>query len=194
VSAPLSSAPWWDTVVEWLPANDDIDRPQIQVATVDPDGAPDIRTVLLTEFTDDGFYFHTDSRSRKVADIAAEPRVAIEILWPGFTRQLAIQGVASVASVAEQAAAFARRSPYLKQLAWQNSVEFAQLPAAEREAQWAEFAASHDVETIEPSPTWIGFVVRPTRLTFWESNSLAASRRTEYRLDGGDWRVTYLAG
>lgn len=186
--------PWWDTVVAWLPANDEIDRPQIQVATLDASGAPDIRTVLLSEFDESGFYFHTDARSRKAADIAAEPRVAIEILWPGFTRQLAIQGVATVAPAEEQAAAYAKRSPYLKQLAWQNSHEFAQLPAAEREAQWAAFAASTDVEALEPSPTWIGFVVAPTRLTFWESNAAAASRRTEYTLVDGEWVVSYLAG
>jgi pyridoxamine 5'-phosphate oxidase len=190
----LADAPWWATLVEWLPANSEVDRPQIQVATVGADGAPDIRTVLLTEFDERGLYFHTDAASRKVAHLAAEPRLAIEILWPGFTRQLAIRGVASVAPADEQAAAYARRSPYLKQLAWQNSTEFAQLPDAQREAEWAAFAASHDVESLEPSPTWIGYCVRPTRLTFWESNALAASRRTEWELVGEEWVRSYLAG
>lgn len=173
---------------EWLPGNDVLERPQMILSTVS-NGAPDARTVLLTEYDDEGLYFHTDSRSRKVADIAATPAVALTFLWPNFTRQLVVQGLASVASSAEQASAFERRSPYLKQLSWLNSPEFAQLPLADRVAAWAEFDVPAD-----PPPTWIGFVVRPTRLTFWTTNAEAASRRDEYTLVGGGWQLQHLAG
>ena len=173
---------------DWLPGNDVLERPQMILSTVS-NGAPDARTVLLTERDDEGLYFHTDSRSRKVADIAANPAVALTFLWPGFTRQLVVQGLASVAPASEQAAAFERRSPYLKQLAWLNSPEFAQLPLASRVAQWATFDVPAD-----PPPTWIGFLVRPTRLTFWTSNAEAASRRDEYSLVDGQWVLSYLAG
>lgn len=189
-----ADAPWWPTLVEWLPANSDPDRPQIQVATVGADGAPDIRTVLLTEFDEQGLYFHTDSRSRKAQHLAADPRLAIEVLWPGFTQQLALQGVAEVAPAEEQDAAYTRRSPYLKQLAWQNDDAFAQLDHASRVDLWAGFLATHDVAALEPPATWIGYRVRPTRLTFWQSDAEAASRRTEYALVDGEWVVTYLAG
>lgn len=173
---------------EWLPANDVLERPQMILSTA-ADGVPDARTVLLTEFDDEGLYFHTDSRSRKVADIAANPAVALTFLWPNFTRQLVVQGAASVSPADEQAAAFARRSPYLKQLAWQNSPEFAQLPKEERIAQWSAFDVPAD-----PPPTWIGFVVRPTRLTFWQSNPDTASRRDEYTLVDGEWVLSHLPG
>ena len=173
---------------EWLPANEVLERPQMILSTVN-NGAPDARTVLLTEHDDQGLYFHTDSRSRKVADIAANPAVALTFLWPNFTRQLVVQGLASVAPPAEQADAFERRSPYLKQLAWLNSPEFAQLPLADRVAQWAAFDVPAD-----PPPTWIGFLVRPTRLTFWTSNAEAASRRDEYTLVDGEWVLAHLAG
>lgn len=174
---------------DWLPANDVLERPQLILSTVSASGAPDSRTVLLSEWDDEGLYFHTDARSRKVQDIAANPAVAMTFLWPNFTRQLVVQGIASVAPVDEQARAFANRSPYLKQLAWMNSPEFAQLPLEARTAQWAAFEVP-----AEPPPTWIGLVVRPTRLTFWESNAEAASRRTEYTLVDGAWQVSYLAG
>ena len=105
---------------EWLPANSSIDRPQMILSTVSG-GVPDARTVLLTEFDHEGLYFHTDSRSRKVASLLANPAVALTFLWPSFTRQLVVQGRASVASDAEQLEAYERRSLYLKQLAWQNS-------------------------------------------------------------------------
>lgn len=184
----------WDLVSTWLPANDIPERPQITLSTVSAAGAPDARTVLLSEFDARGFYFHTDSRSRKVSDIAANPAVAMTFLWPGFTRQLVVQGQAEVAPEEEIAAAFEARSPYLKQLAWQNSEEFAQLPLDERRAQWAAFLAANS-EGIAQPPTWIGFLVRPTRLTFWQSNPDAASLRTEYALtDDEGWVERYLPG
>ncbi|GGK99177.1 hypothetical protein GCM10007382_19160 [Salinibacterium xinjiangense] len=174
---------------EWLPANHDQERPQMILSTVSGNGVPDARTVLLTEFDSEGLYFHTDSRSRKVADITGNPAVALTFLWPGFTRQLVVQGRAEVASVPELAAAFETRSPYLQQLAWQNSSEFAQLDLDERRSQWAAFQPPAGA----PS-TWTGFLVRPTRLTFWGSNQDAASRREEFNLDGGDWVSSYLPG
>jgi pyridoxamine 5'-phosphate oxidase len=178
---------------EWLPANSAPDRPQMILSTVGSSGGPDARTVLLSEFDDHGLYFHTDARSRKVADIAANPAVALTFLWPNFTRQLVVQGVASVASSAEIADAYERRSPYLQQLAWQNTHDFALLPLDERRAQWAGFQAEHP-EGFDQPENWIGFVVRPHRLTFWTSNPDAASRREEYTLVDGEWVLGYLPG
>ena len=174
---------------DWLPANSELERPQMILSTVSADGTPDARTVLLTEFDDEGLYFHTDSRSRKVADISSHPAVALTFLWPNFTRQLVVQGTASVAPAGEQVGAFERRSPYLKQLAWLNSPDFARLPLPDRVRQWESF----DVPETPP-PTWIGFVVHPTRLTFWQSNPDTASRRDEYRLVDGEWTLSHLPG
>lgn len=178
----------WDLLVEWLPANDDPNRPRITLSTAEPDA----RTLLLSEFDEQGFYFHTDSRSRKVAQLAADPRVALTFLWPDFTRQLVVLGTAEIAPPAEQEHAYRARSPYLKQLAWLNSLEFAQLPLEERRAQWAAF--TDDPDDLEPPETWVGFLVRPHRLTFWQGDPEAASRRTEFTLVDGDWQRAYLAG
>jgi pyridoxamine 5'-phosphate oxidase len=183
----------WDIVSDWLPANDDPERPQMTLSTVTPSGEADARTVLLSEYNTDGFFFHTDAMSRKASNIVNNASVALTFLWPGFTKQLVIQGRAEIAPAYESAAVYARRSPYLKQLAWLNTFEFAQLPLAERAARWAEFAASHD-ESIDPPDTWVGFLVRPTRMTFWRSNPDAASRRVEYRESSGGWTVAYLPG
>lgn len=179
---------------EWLPFNSDPIRPQIQLATVDAESRPDVRTVLLSEWSAQGFYFHTDARSRKVRDLAANPAVAIEVLWPGFSRQLVIRGFAEPASDEEQLDAYARRSPYLRQLAWLNTHELAVLSPAEREAEWAAFSRSHDLATIDPPASWIGYLVRPDRLTFWESNPAAPSHRIEYRLEEDTWTEHHLPG
>lgn len=183
----------WELLDAWLPANDVPERPQLTLSTVTPEGVADARTLLLTEYDREGFYVHTDARSRKVADIAANPGVAITLLWPNFTRQLVVQGRAEIAADAELASAYERRSPYLKQLAWLNSIEFAQLPLEERVAQWGAFQAEHDGQFEQPT-TWIGYLIRPTRMTFWGSNPDTASRRAEYTLVDGAWRIGYLAG
>ena len=183
----------WVLLDAWLPANDVPERPQLTLSTVTPAGAADARTLLLTEYDRDGFYVHTDARSRKVADIAAHPGVAITLLWPNFTRQLVVQGRAEIAPDAELARAYDGRSPYLKQLAWLNSIEFAQLPLEQRVAQWSAFQAEHDGQFEQPT-TWIGYLIRPTRMTFWGSNPDTASRRAEYTLVDGVWRIGYLAG
>jgi pyridoxamine 5'-phosphate oxidase len=187
--------------LSWLPGPGDPERPQVQLATVDADGAPDARTVLLTAADEGGFAFHTDARSRKAAHIRAEPRVALVVLWPGFTRQLVIRGVAVPQDPDAARTAYAARSPYLQQLAWQNTAELAALPRAERVARWARFPAD-DPEASgsdgpQPPPTWAGFLVRPTRLTFWESDAETASRRREFRrasVDAAEWREEHLPG
>jgi pyridoxamine 5'-phosphate oxidase len=182
-------------LTDWLPGNDEQERPQIQVATVDAEGRPDLRTVLLSEWHADGFVFHTDATSRKAEQLAGNPAVAIAMLWPAFSRQLVIRGAAEPADPATLARGFARRSPYLRQLAWQNSDGLAQADRATRVAEWARFRTEHDLERIDAPPTWTGYVVRPDRLTFWRSDPEGPSHRVEYRLrSSGDWSEHHLPG
>ena len=182
-------------LTEWLPANDDHARPLIALATVDAEGRPDSRNVLLSEFDRSGFVVHTDSRSRKVADIAAHPEVAFSIAWPAELRQLTVQGVARRSSAEGEQVAYLRRSRYLQLLAWLNTAEFALLPTSEQEEKWAAFDAAHPDGTLTPPDTWLGFVIEPTRITFWAGNPRSASRRTEYtRAADGTWSTATLPG
>jgi pyridoxamine 5'-phosphate oxidase len=191
VPAPSGLRTPGELLAEWLPANDDPVRPLMTLSTLSSSGYPDARTVLLSEFDDSGLYFHTDSRSRKVADVTAHPRVALTLVLPA--RQLVVQGDAARSSAEEQAWAYAHRSRYLQQLSWLNTAEFSALPGPERVAAWAEFGAEHP--ELSPPPTWVGFVVRPVRLTFWEGFADTASRRTEYRRQAdGTWQAALLAG
>ncbi|MFB2584405.1 pyridoxine/pyridoxamine 5'-phosphate oxidase [Herbiconiux liukaitaii] len=181
-------------LTDWLPANDDPARPLMTLGTVAPDGFPDARTVLLSEFDERGFYLHTDSRSRKVGDLATTPRASLTLVWPG--RQLVVQGVVAQAPADEERAAYARRSRYLQLLAWLNTDEFAALPLEERLASWAAFDAAHPSGGLEAPSTWMGFVVQPVRLTFWEGRPETAGIRTEFRREslGAAWSSSTLAG
>lgn len=184
----------WGLLTAWLPPNDDPERPQITLSTVDAAGDPDARTVLLTSFDETGFFFNTDGASRKAADIAAHPVVALTVLWPGFTHQVVVRGTAAPASADQVAEAYRSRSPYLQQLAWLNTHEFAALPRDERVAQWAAFEEAHAGVFKQPA-SWVGYVVTPTRLTFWSSNGDTASQRVEFAVDAsGEWARRELAG
>jgi pyridoxamine 5'-phosphate oxidase len=179
-------------VQSWLPANDDPDRPRMTLSTVTAEGLADARTVLLTALDPAGFFFHTDSRSRKVAQLAANPNVALTLAWE-FERQLVVQGVAEVAPASSIAEAYQARSDYLKQLAWLNTVEFAQLEVDERRRRWKTFAELRPGGHPQP-PTWTGYLVRPRRVTFWRGDPEAASLRIEYTATATGWRLSRLPG
>jgi len=183
----------WVLLAAWLPPDDDPDRPRMTLSTVTADGGADARTVLLSGWDEQGFRFNTSGGSRKVEQIAGHPDVALTVLWDGFSRQLVISGRAEVQSADELAAAYAQRTPFLQQLAHQNTVDYAQLPLAQRREQFAELAAAHRDGFPQP-PDWTGYLVRPTRLTFWVTGVDTASRRTEFRRVDDRWERSLLPG
>lgn len=196
----------WDLLDAWLPDDEDPVRPTMTVGTVDEHGRPDARTQLLTHFDDEGFYLHTDARSRKCAHLAANPWVSLVLHFPDALRQLVVQGVAEPAPADELAWAYAHRSPYLRQLAWVNGPGLALAPLAERLAAWSRFRVEHGaagpddpIAGLGAPDTWVGYLVRPVRLTFWEGRPDAPSHRVEYASPvpgrrGASWGVRHLAG
>ena len=176
----------------WAPADDDPGRPLATLATVDDDGLPDARTVVLTSVGDDAVTFHTDARSRKVDQLRALPRAALVVRWDEHARQVVLRGAAVEVSTEACRTAFARQSRYLQLLAWLNTSELAVLPRAERERRWAAFDAGHPV--LDPPPSWAGFAVRPDDALFWEGSEDGPSRRVRYRRTQDGWTQEALPG
>jgi pyridoxamine 5'-phosphate oxidase len=176
----------------WAPADDDPERPLATLATVDDDGLPDARTVVLTSVGDEVVRFHTDARSRKADQLRTHPHAALVLRWDERARQVVLRGPASEISTEACRAAFARQSRYLQLLAWLNTPELATLPRPERERRWAAFDASHPV--LDPPPTWAGFAVRPLDALFWEGSEDGPSRRVRYRRTADGWTQEVLPG
>jgi pyridoxamine 5'-phosphate oxidase len=191
-AVPITGEPW-ALLVDWLPANDVPDRPLMTLSTVAADGTADARSLLLSEFGPEGFYFHTDARSRKAAQLAGNASVALTLVWPGLPRQLVATGLAEPAPAEETLAAYRARSRYLQQLAWLNTPEFADLPAPERVTRWRAFDLAHP-DGFDPPDTWVGYLVRPTRLTFWQGDPATASLRQEFTASAGRWIESRLPG
>lgn len=178
----------------WLPANDEAARPLMTLSTVDREGGPAARTVLLSEVTDTGFAFHTDGRSEKVTELKADPRVCLTLVFLDLFRQIVVGGIAKPQDDLRSRAAFGRRSAYLRQLAWLNEPELAQLSTEERRQRWADAAAALPEGPLQPPPTWVGYEVLPTRYKFWEGGTDVPGRRTQFRQTDGGWDISYLPG
>ncbi|MFW7415326.1 pyridoxamine 5'-phosphate oxidase family protein [Demequina sp. SO4-18] len=179
-----------DLALEWLPGG--ANQCLMTLSTLD-EGAPDSRTMLLSEITREGFHFHTDALSRKCAQIAADARVSLTILLAEQGRQLVVQGTAETAPAAEVAQAYRDRGPYLQQLAWMNTPEFAAADDESRTEEWARFSAEH-TGGFSPPESWTGYVVRPRLLRFWMGATDTASRRVEYVATDDGWESAFRAG
>ncbi len=181
-----------ELLATWLPTNEDELRPLMTLSTVGLDGYPDSRHLLLSAFDGETLHFHTTSGSRKAAEIDADPRVALAIVWVEIGRQLTVSGDAVRMTPEEAAVAFEARSRYLKTLAWVNTDELATRPRPERVAAWQEFDGAHP--QIETPEKWTGYKVVPRRLTFWRGDAEGPSNRLEYTRTADGWVAERLAG
>jgi pyridoxamine 5'-phosphate oxidase len=162
------------------------------LATVDTGGAPRVRHVLLSSYDRGRLHFHTDTRSEKAAELAANPRAAATLVWPDAVRQLSVTGTMVKEQEAERRSAYARRSRHLQLLAWLNESDLAQRPEAERKRAWAQFDAAHP--TLEPPPTWIGYALVAERIVFWRGADDGPSQRISCQRTGPSWAVERLPG
>jgi pyridoxamine 5'-phosphate oxidase len=181
-------------LAQWLPdAASDL-KPLMTLGTVGLDGFPDARSVLLSAFDGSGLFFHTDARSRKAHELAADPRVVLTLAWPDAGRQVVLQGYAMPTDTASAEEAFADRSRYLQLLAWTNDGPTAGLPQRARRERWQRFGDDHPDGELSAPPTWRGYRVTPTRVTFWRGDTDGPSNRVEYRRTADGWDVNRLPG
>jgi pyridoxamine 5'-phosphate oxidase len=183
-----------DLLREWCVTEPGAAPLVMTVCTIDEQGVPDARTLVLSGIDEDGVTFHTDDQSAKVAQLAARPEVALVLTWPVLARQVVVRGraVRQNAEVAERA--FRLRPRHLQLLAWLNTAELIVLPEAERRARWDSLDAEC-AETPVPMPgRWTGYAVSPGEVTFWSVRPGLGSERHRYVLNAGTWSVSTLPG
>jgi pyridoxamine 5'-phosphate oxidase len=171
---------------------DFLSTPLMALATVDAEGYPRVRHVLLSAHDRGRLHFHTDERSAKAAQLAANPRAGATIVWPENARQLSVSGRVVRADPEAAARVYAQRSRYLQLLAWVNDPGLTELDEDERHRRWADFAAEHP--TLAPPPTWAGFVLLAEIITFWRGAGDGPSQRVLCRRNADSWAIERLPG
>ncbi len=169
-----------------------VDEPNAMVlATVDADGVPSARTVLLKEL-DTGFVFFTNHDSRKGQAIAAHPHAALVFLWKPLERQVCVAGRVEQVSRAESEAYFAQRPRESQLGAWASHQSHPVADRATLEAHYEAVRARHDGATVPCPPHWGGFRVLPDRVEFWQGRVGRLHDRLHYRRDADRWVVERL--
>ena len=162
------------------------------LATVDADGKPSQRVVLLKGVEDGGFVFYTNYDSLKGQDIARNPQVSLHFGWLPIERQVIIQGEAEKVSAKASDAYFQSR-PRASQIgAWTSHQS---RPVESRDALEATFTAIEKRFADQPVPTpefWGGYRVKPTNIEFWQGRASRLHDRFVYRLEQGRWHIERL--
>ncbi|MBO9576020.1 MAG: pyridoxamine 5'-phosphate oxidase [Sphingobium sp.] len=163
------------------------------LATVDAQGRPSLRMVLLKGHGPDGFIFYTNFEGRKAQDILANPNVALLFHWKSLRRQVRIEGTASRVEDAIADAYFASRSRDSQLGAWASDQS---RPLADRaifEQRFEDIAARYEGQEVPRPPHWSGFRVEPAAMEFWLDRPHRLHERTRYEADGtGGWRSGML--
>ncbi len=160
------------------------------VSTVDPEGQPSSRTVLLKGFDERGFVFYTNYESRKGREILGNPRISLSFYWRELGKQVVVLGTAERVRDEEADAYFATR-PRTSQLGAWASQQSQPLPGkAHLLAEVAKLEARHLGRPIPRPPHWSGFRIIPHWIEIWISGTFRLHDRTVYERLPEGWRVT----
>lgn len=162
------------------------------LATVDEEGSPDARMVLLKGFGPDGFRFFSNYESTKGVEVAAIPRAALVIYWRELDRQVRVRGAVERLPAADSDEYFASR-PRDSRVAASISPQSKPIERDELDRRYeAMLDELGDGDPVRPDH-WGGYLVRPDAIEFWQGRESRMHDRFLYTPAAGGWRIERLA-
>jgi pyridoxamine 5'-phosphate oxidase len=158
----------------------------MSLATVDADGLPDVRILLLKGFDEKGFVFYSNSQSAKGAQLELG-KAALCFHWKSQKRQVRVRGTLSQVTEQEADAYFAKRARGSRIGAWASDQS---RPVAGREVMMekvAEVEARYEGQEVPRPPHWKGWRLNPQYIEFWQDGAFRLHDRIVFQKSSDDW-------
>lgn len=163
------------------------------LSTVDEQGHPDARVVLLKGIENDSFVFYTNYHSNKSCQIQQHPWVALNFYWPSLVRQVRVRGTVTQVSSETSDEYFASR-PFASQCSSIISSQSCVIASREQlEQSLNQLIEQSQGKTMVRPAHWGGYQVTPTQIEFWQGRDSRLHDRLQYSYEQGRWVRRRLA-